>query len=120
MRFRAGQLGGGRAKMRGTIDVVTLQTLGDASPSAPGGITVMYKDLIADEQRTRQVIADVTAALAQGRNCLVLTNRTAHLDKLADALRATGHDPVILRSGMGAKARAAAHARLQPQPDGPG
>jgi superfamily II DNA or RNA helicase len=92
---------------------------GDASPSAPGGITVIYKDLIADEQRTRQVIADVTAALAQGRNCLVLTNWTAHLNKLADALRATGHDPVILRGGMGAKARAAALARLQPRPDGP-
>ena len=47
---------------------------GDASPSAPGGITVIYKDLIADEERNRQVTADVHAALAQGRNCLVLTN----------------------------------------------
>ena len=54
-----------------------------------------------------------------GRNCLVLTNWTAHLDKLADALLAMGHDPVILRGGMGAKARAAALARLQPQPGGP-
>jgi len=36
---------------------------GDASPSAPGGITLIYKDLIADEQRARQVIADVTAAV---------------------------------------------------------
>ena len=92
---------------------------GEASPSAPGGITLIYKDMIADEQRTRQVIADVTAALSQGRNCLVLTNWTAHLDKLADALRAIGHDPVILRGGLGAKARAAALARLQPQPGGP-
>jgi superfamily II DNA or RNA helicase len=92
---------------------------GDASPSAPGGITLIYKDLIADEQRTRQVIADVTVALSQGRNCLVLTNWTAHLDKLADALRAIGHDPVILRGGLGAKARAAALARLRPQPGGP-
>jgi superfamily II DNA or RNA helicase len=92
---------------------------GDASPSAPGGITIIYKDLIADEQRTRQVVADVAAALSQGRNCLVLTNWTAHLDKLADALRTMGHAPVILRGGMGAKARAAALARLQAQPGGP-
>jgi hypothetical protein len=92
---------------------------GDASPSAPGGITVIYKDLIADEQRIRQVVADVAAALSQGRNCLVLTNWTAHLDKLADALRGMGQDPVILRGGMGAKARAAALARLQPQIGGP-
>jgi superfamily II DNA or RNA helicase len=92
---------------------------GDASPSAPGGITVIYKDLIANEPRTRQVIADVAAALSQRRNCLILTNWTAHLDKLADALRGLGHDPVILRGGMGAKARIAALARLEPKPGGP-
>jgi len=91
---------------------------GEASPSTPGGITVIYKDLIADQQRTRQVIADVAAALSQGKNCFVLTNWTAHLDKLADTLRAMGHDPVILRGGMGARDRAAALARLQPQPGG--
>ena len=56
----------------------------------------------------------MTAALSQGRNCLVLNNWTSHLDKLADALRAIGHDPVILRGGMGARARAATVARLQP------
>ena len=87
---------------------------GDADPSAPGGITLIYKDLIGDEPRTRQVTADVAAALSQGRNCLVLTNWTAHLNNLADALQEFGHHPVILRGGMGAKARAAALARLQP------
>jgi superfamily II DNA or RNA helicase len=92
---------------------------GPASPSAPGGITAIYKDLIDDEQRTRQITADVAAALSQGRNCLVLTNWTAHLHKLADALRAMGHDPVILRGGIGAKDRAAALARLQPKLGGP-
>jgi superfamily II DNA or RNA helicase len=92
---------------------------GDASPSTPGGITVIYKDLIADELRTSQVIADVATALSQGRNCLILTNWTAHLDKLANGLRALGHDPVILRGGMGARNRAAALARLQPQPGTP-
>src|SRR6516225_2036654 len=62
---------------------------------------------------------DVTAALAEGRNCLVLTNWIAHLNKLADGLRDAGNDPVVLRGGMGAKDRAAALARLQPQPGGP-
>jgi superfamily II DNA or RNA helicase len=92
---------------------------GDASPSTPGGMTVIYKDLIADEQRAGQVIADVVAALSQGRNCLILTNWTTHLEKLTDVLRAIGHDPVVLRGGMGAKARAAALDRLQAQPGGP-
>ena len=92
---------------------------GDASPSTPGGMTVIYKDLIASDQRTYQVIADIAAALGQGRNCLVLTNWTGHLQRIADALRALGHDPVILKGGMGAKDRAAGLARLNPQPGGP-
>ena len=37
----------------------------------------------------------------------------------SSALRGLGHDPVVLRGGMGAKERAAALARLQPRPGGP-
>ena len=92
---------------------------GDADPSRPGGMTTIYRHLAADEQRTRQVIADVLAALSKDRNCLILTNRTSHLERFADLLREAGHDPVILRGGMGAKSRAAALARLQPQLGGP-
>jgi superfamily II DNA or RNA helicase len=88
---------------------------GEADPSRPGGMTTIFRHLAADEQRTRQVIADVLAALSKDRNCLVLTNRTSHW-KFADLLREAGHNPVILRGGMGAKSRAAALARLQPQP----
>jgi len=82
-------------------------------------MTTIYRHLPADEQRTRQVIADVLAALSKDRNCLVLTNRTSHLERLAGLLREAGHDPVILRGGMGAKSRAAALARLRRQPGGP-
>src|ERR1019366_6943334 len=92
---------------------------GDADPSAPGGIAAIYRDLVADDSRTDQVAADVCEALARGRHCLVLTQWTAHLERLADALRDKGYDPVVLRGGMGAKARAAALARLQPQPGEP-
>ena len=92
---------------------------GDGDPSRPGGMTTIYQHLAADEPRTRQITADVLAALSKNRNCLVLTNRTSHLEKIADLLRKAGHDPVILRGGTGAKTRAAALARLQPQPGGP-
>jgi len=92
---------------------------GEADPSAPGGIAAIYKDLAANHTRTAQVARDVAEALARGRHCLVLTQWTGHLDQIADALREDGHDPVILRGGMGAKARAAALTRLQPKPDGP-
>jgi superfamily II DNA or RNA helicase len=92
---------------------------GDANPSAPGGITAIYRDLMADDQRTGQVTADVVAALTRGRNCLILTSWTAHLQRLADALREMGHDPVVLRGGMGARTRAAALGRLESHPGGP-
>jgi superfamily II DNA or RNA helicase len=50
---------------------------------------------------------------------LVLTQWTEHLDRLVAALSERGQEPVVLRGGMGVKARAAALARLEPQPDGP-
>src|SRR3954451_7337700 len=90
---------------------------GDADPSAPGGISAMYRDLIADEARARQITDDVVAALARGRHCLVLTQWTEHLDRLVTALTLRGHEPVVLRGGMGAKSRAAALARLESRPD---
>ncbi|MGH3406991.1 MAG: TOTE conflict system archaeo-eukaryotic primase domain-containing protein, partial [Streptosporangiaceae bacterium] len=92
---------------------------GEAEPSAPGGMAAIYRDLVADDNRVAQVADDVAEALSRGRHCLVLTQWTAHLDRLAEALRDRAHDPVVLRGGMGAKARAAALARLRPEPGGP-
>jgi len=91
---------------------------GDADPSRPGGITEIYRDLARDDDRTRQVTADVIAALSGGRNCLILTNWTSHLERIAALLRDAGHDPVVLRGGRGVKSRAAAQARLDRDPDG--
>ncbi|MGH3257281.1 MAG: TOTE conflict system archaeo-eukaryotic primase domain-containing protein [Streptosporangiaceae bacterium] len=121
-RDAAGQdtlLGTGRPAPALYVHPTAYRYDGDADPSRPGGMTTIYGHLAADEQRARQVIADVLTALGKDRNCLVLTNRTSHLEKLAGLLREAGHDPVILRGGMGAKSRAAALARLQPRPGGP-
>ena len=92
---------------------------GGADPQAPGGMAAIYRDLAADEDRTRQITTDVAAAMDRGRHCLVLTQWIAHLQKLADALGGMGYDPVVLRGGMSAKNRSAALARLQPQPGSP-
>src|SRR3954466_8784103 len=82
-------------------------------------MAAIYRDLVADDARTAQVVTDVVAAPTNGRHCLVLTQWTDHLDRLTAALRERGHDPVVPPRGMGAKARAAAFARLQPGTDGP-
>jgi superfamily II DNA or RNA helicase len=49
---------------------------------------------------------------------IVLTQWTAHVQQFADTLDDKGFAPVVLRGGMGAKARSAALERLQPAGDG--
>ncbi|MCE3550514.1 DEAD/DEAH box helicase family protein [Pseudonocardia sp. RS11V-5] len=87
---------------------------GDADPTAPGAMAAIYRDLVADEARTTQVVTDVLAALERGRHCLVLTQWKSHVDAFVELLRKDGREPVVLRGGMGARDRAAAMARLEP------
>jgi superfamily II DNA or RNA helicase len=86
----------------------------DDDLSRPGAIQAVYRALVDDTGRNEQVVDDVQTALAAGRHCLVLTQWTRHVELLADALRHLGHDPVVLRGGLGVRARAAALARLVP------
>lgn len=92
---------------------------GAVDVSVPGGINAVYKELVADSARNVQIVDDVDAALGRGRRCLVLTQWTAHVEHLADLLRMRGHDPVVLRGGLGAKARKAALQRLEPSDSEP-
>jgi superfamily II DNA or RNA helicase len=89
--------------------------LGDAEPHRPGGMAAIYRDLVADDQRLHQVAEDVLDAHARGRHCLVLTQWTSHLERIAAELRHHGLDAVILRGGMGARQRKQALARLNPE-----
>lgn len=95
-----------------TVHETAFTYLGDADPSAPGGIAAIYRDLAADQHRNRQIVDDVMAAIARARNCLVLTQWTAHVDALGELLRATGHDPVVLKGGMGSRGRRDSLERL--------
>jgi len=86
--------------------------VGDADPTKPGGMAAIYRDLVADDARTTQVVDDVTAARKRSRNCLVLTQWTTHIERFTDQFRQRGLDPVVLRGGMTTKARQDALARL--------
>ena len=101
------------------LHTTSFRYTGDVDPSAPGGIAAVYRDLAADDSRNEQIVRDVMDALGRGRHCLVLTQRTDHLEHLDSCLRERGYDPVVLRGGMGAKARTAALGRLEPDPTGP-
>jgi superfamily II DNA or RNA helicase len=78
-------------------------------------MAAIYRDLVNDDQRLHQVVEDVLDAQARGRHCLVLTQWTSHLERIAAELRHHGLDAVILRGGMGARQRKQALARLNPE-----
>lgn len=72
----------------------------------------LYDKLIADEVRNRLICEDVFSAVREKRSPVVLTERTEHLDKLAEKLSPEIRNLVILRGGMGAKALREVAARL--------
>jgi superfamily II DNA or RNA helicase len=96
------------------VHTTAFRYTGDVDPSAPGGMAAIHSELVQDEARNQQIIEDVVTALGGNRHCLVLTQRTGHVEQLDRLLRDRGRDPVVLRGGMGAKARLAALARLDP------
>ncbi len=72
----------------------------------------LFRALVDDEARTMTICDDVTAAVAKGRNCLVLTQWTEHLSSVVSVLGSKGITPSVLQGGMGKKARAKAMADL--------
>jgi superfamily II DNA or RNA helicase len=93
---------------------------GSADPAEPGGMSSIYRELVADRARLELVVCDVIKALDRGRNCLVLTTWRNHVDALVEALTERGRAPLRLVGGMNATARRAADALLaSPEPDQP-
>ena len=58
-----------------------------------------------DGARTLQICRDVRDAVAAGHTCLVLTQRTAHIDALVAGLADMGVRALVLKGGLGKKAR---------------
>jgi superfamily II DNA or RNA helicase len=81
-------------------------------------MAAIYRDLVADDARTTQVVDDVAAALKLGRHCLVLTQWTAHVERFAEEFQQRALDPVVLRGGMSATLRRDALARLHTPTEG--
>jgi superfamily II DNA or RNA helicase len=90
---------------------------GGADPSEPGGISAIYKDLIANEDRLQQIYDDVMAAHDQNSRILLLTTWKAHLDSFRSRFEAVGLKPVVFTGAMKAKERQAAVERLSNSDD---
>lgn len=75
-------------------------------------ISDVYAALVADEQRNRQIVEDVTRSVRAGRSPILLTERRDHLDYFASRLRSVVNHLVILHGGMPAKERSNALTTL--------
>jgi superfamily II DNA or RNA helicase len=81
-------------------------------------IQEVYAALAADEKRNGLILDDVIAALVEGRSPIVLTERTDHLEFLADRLRPFARHLIVLQGRMSAKDRREAAAQLAAIPAG--
>lgn len=77
----------------------------DAAQAAGSAIQSVFRGIVEDDDRTRQICADVAAAVRAGRNCLALSQWTAHVARLVEGLKALGLEPLVLQGGMGKKVR---------------
>jgi superfamily II DNA or RNA helicase len=66
-------------------------------------IQEFYSRIATDELRNQQISDDVIRAHENGRNTLILTERTAHVELLAGKLREKIPDVISLTGGKGAK-----------------
>lgn len=101
-----------RTAQGSTERVVFVRRSSFAMPDGEGddaSIHAVWEALCSDLGRTKQIAADVLAATADGRYPLVLSDRRAHLDRIAAELVASEGAPAVflLESGMGKRQRQA-------------
>jgi superfamily II DNA or RNA helicase len=77
----------------------------ERGPESGPAIQTVFRGLVEDDVRTRQICADIAAASRAGRNCLVLSQWTAHVRSSAARLDEFGVKPVVLVGGVGMKER---------------
>ncbi|WP_460001754.1 TOTE conflict system archaeo-eukaryotic primase domain-containing protein [Paradesulfitobacterium aromaticivorans] len=66
-------------------------------------IQELYAEIVVNEMRNQQIIEDIIKCHENGRNCIVLTEQTAHVERIAKELSKTIPNVTSLTGGMGAK-----------------
>lgn len=66
-------------------------------------IQELYSELVDNEVRNQLIIDDVVKSYKGGRNCIILTERTAHVKLLAQSLSSKIPDVISLTGGMGTR-----------------
>jgi superfamily II DNA or RNA helicase len=75
-------------------------------------LALINASLVEDDRRNDQICRDVADAVGAGRNCLVLSSRTEHVDGLAARLSDLGLEPLVLYGSLKPAERRAVHERL--------
>ncbi|KUG05094.1 hypothetical protein ASZ90_017477 [hydrocarbon metagenome] len=66
-------------------------------------IQELYSEIVANEMRNQLIVDDVVKSFESGKNCIVLTERTAHVELLVKKLGEKIPDVIALTGGMGTK-----------------
>ena len=82
------------------------------------GIQEIYTALVHDDQRSDLIVADVVAAIEDGRFPLLLTERTDHLEVLFEKLVRRVPNIFVMKGGMGKKQRDALASEIRAVADG--
>jgi superfamily II DNA or RNA helicase len=83
---------------------------------ADAGIQDVFRHLANDQARTTTISGEIEHAFNHGRKVLVLTERTDHLDAIAEALDGKIPSPFVLHGRMSRKQRAALIGQLEALP----
>ena len=74
------------------------------------------RQLVEDQQRTDRIVAEALAAWQEGRNVLLLSERTNHVSAIAAALEPLVPDVFVLHGRLGQRQRSATLAALEALP----
>ena len=77
----------------------------------------LYAGIVENEMRNQLIIDDVVQCHKNGRNCLVLTERTTHVESLASELSKRIPDVILLMGGMGTKETRETRTRISETPE---
>lgn len=86
----------------------------------PSALAEVHRSLAADPARNAQIVDDVVTAASQGRNCLVLTRRVAHVENIVHLLAERRRAAIVLQGSMNVAQRRDAVHRLSEANSGDG